>query len=62
MTPTSVIAFLSDLLVSVRQLLQLRIRQMLNVDHFIVRLIDRFDDLIQLEMNGATIAILRVLN
>jgi len=35
---------------------------MFDIDHFIVRLIDGLDDFIEFEVNGAGVAVLRVLN
>ena len=35
---------------------------MLDVDHLVLRLVDGLDDFVQLQMNGAGVAILRVLD
>ena len=56
------IALLPHLLVLVRKLLEFVIGQVLDVNHLVLRLIDRLDDLIELEMDRAGIAILRVLS
>jgi hypothetical protein len=56
------VAFLAHLLVLVRKLLQFIVREMLDVDHLVLRLVDRLDDLVELEVNGAGVAVLRVLD
>jgi hypothetical protein len=56
------VAFLAHLLVLVRKLLQFIVREMLDVDHLVLRLVDRLDDLVELEVNGAGVAVPRVLD
>ena len=58
----TVVAFLANLLVLVGEFLQFIVREMLDVDHLVLRLVDRLDDLVQLQMTGAGVAILRVLD
>ena len=62
LAPATVVAFLTHLLIFFGELLQLVIREMFDIDHFIVRLIDGLDDFIEFEVNGAGVAVLRVLN
>ena len=56
------VAFLSHLLVLVGKFLQFLIREMFDVNHFILRLINGLDDFIEFQVNGAGVPILRVLN
>lgn len=44
------------------QLIQLQIGQPFNIDHLVARVIRGADQLVQLQIDGARIAILRVLN
>jgi hypothetical protein len=56
------VAFLAYLLVLVGEFLQLVIREMFDIDHLILCLIDGLDDLIELQVNGAGVTVLRVLD
>jgi len=47
---------------SFRKSLQFRVREIFNVDHFLVGMPDGTDNLIELQVNGASVAILCVLN
>lgn len=60
--PGPAVAFLAHLLVLVGEFLQFVVREMLDVDHLVLRLIDRLDDFVELEVDGARVAILRVLD
>lgn len=51
-----------DSLVMRLQLIQLQIGQPLDIDHLVSRVIGGADQLVQLQIDGARIAILRVLN
>jgi hypothetical protein len=50
------------LFVSWLQLIELKIAEVLDVDHLIVRLVHGADQFVQLEIDGARVAVLRVLN
>jgi hypothetical protein len=52
----------AHLLISVSEPLQFGIRQVLNVDHLVVRLVDGLNDLVQLQVNRLGIAVLGVLD
>ena len=56
------LAFLPDSLVFVGQFLEFSVGQVLNIDHFVMRLIDGFNDLVQLQMNCPGVTILSVLD
>jgi hypothetical protein len=56
------LAFLADFLIFVRDLLQFIIREMFDVHHLILSLVDRLDDLIQLQVNGPGVTVLGVLD
>src|SRR3954466_3683260 len=56
------VAFLSHLLVLVGKFLQFLIREMFDVNHLILRLINGLDDFIEFQVNGAGVPVLRVLN
>src|SRR5437868_6481184 len=60
--PAAAVAFLAQLLVLVREFLQFIVREVFDVDHLVLRLIDRLDDFIELQVDGAGIAVLRVLD
>jgi hypothetical protein len=49
-------------LVFIRDLLQFIVRKVFDVDHLILSLVDRLDDLIQLQVNGPRVAVLGVLD
>jgi hypothetical protein len=57
-----VVAFFSHLLVPVRESLEFVVGQVLDVDHLVLRLVDRFNDLIEFEVNRARIPVLRILD
>jgi hypothetical protein len=57
-----VIAFFPHLLVLVREPLEFVVGQVLDVNHLVLRLVDRFNDLIELEVNRARIPVLRILD
>jgi hypothetical protein len=61
-TLTANIAFFSHLLIFICQVLQFGIRQVLNVDHLVVRLVDGLDDLVQFQVDRPGIAVLRILD
>jgi hypothetical protein len=56
------VAFLSHLLVLVGKFLQFLIREMFDVNHLILCLINGLDDFIEFQVNGAGVPVLRVLN
>jgi len=56
------IAFLADLLILVGETLQLGILEMLDIDHLVLRLVDRFDDFVKFQVNSPRVAVLRVLD
>jgi hypothetical protein len=60
--PAPVVAFLAHLLILVRNALEFVIRKVLYIDHLVLRLVDRFDDFIQLEVDRAGVAVLRILD
>ena len=62
MARSSLVAFLAHSLIPVGQLLKFLIRQVLDVDHLVMRLVDGFNDLIQLQVDSAGITVLRVLD
>ena len=60
--PAPDVAFLSHFLKFVGKFLQLIIGEMLDVDHLIMRLINRLNDLIEFQVNGACVPVLRILD
>src|ERR1700722_15685258 len=52
----------TDLFVGPRELVELDLRQILYVDHFVFCFIHGMDQLVQFQMNGSCIAILRILD
>ena len=58
----AVVAFFADLLVLVGEFLQFIVGEMLDVDHLVVCLVDGLDDLVELQVDGAGVAVLRVLD
>jgi hypothetical protein len=57
-----VIAFFPHLLVLVREPLEFVVGQVLDVNHLIVRLVNRLNDLVEFEVNRARIQVLRILD
>ena len=49
-------------LISCLQLIEFKIAEVLDIDHLIVRLVDGPDQFVQFEIDGARVAVLRVLN